>query len=329
MPDNHVYSLNELKALSLESAAPESDLLFVDLRGASVSDEEVRSLNRWLSRQSVPVIGRAEMHTPLAAGLDLLVQRDEEFAQIETSVNRNPQAAAVLVQTTRITEQLSVKAALVAESLAYATLQGGMEFKTWLATRPAGGSMRVADAGEPVLLDRQDHRLTLTLNRPGNRNAVSVEMRDALKEAFSLVGMDTSIEQVTVSGMGPAFCAGGDLTEFGTCEDLSEAHRIRQLRMPVGSLTDAAERYTFHLHGACIGAGIEIPAFAGRVIAAPGTWFRLPEVAMGLIPGAGGCVSLPRRIGRHRTNYLAITGIDISVDTALAWGLVDEIRDWQ
>ncbi len=149
-----------------------------------MSDEEVRSLNRWLSRQSVPVIGRAEKHTPLAAGLDLLVQRDEEFAQIETSVNRNPQAAAVLVQTTRITEQLSVKAALVAESLAYATLQGGMEFKTWLATRPAGGSVRVADAGEPVLLDR-DHRLTMTLNRPGNRNAVSVEMRDALTEAFS------------------------------------------------------------------------------------------------------------------------------------------------
>jgi len=321
--------LNELKALSLESAAPESDLIFVDLRGASVSDEEVRSLNRWLSRLSVPVIGRAEMHTPLAAGLDLLVQRDEEFAQIETSVNRNPLAAAVLVQTTRITEQLSVKAALVAESLAYATLQGGMEFKRWLATRPAGGSMRVAEAGEPVLLDRQDHRLTLTLNRPVNRNAVSVEMRDALTEAFTLVSMDASIKQVSVSGMGPAFCAGGDLTEFGTCEDLSEAHRIRQLRMPAGSLTDAAERYTFHLHGACIGAGIEIPAFAGRVIAAPGTWFRLPEVAMGLIPGAGGCVSLPRRIGRHRTNYLAITGIDLSVDTALAWGLVDEIRDWQ
>jgi len=269
------------------------------------------------------------MHTPLAAGLDLLVQRDEEFAQIETFVNRNPQAAAVLVQTTRITEQLSVKAALVAESLAYATLQGGMEFKTWLATRPAGGSVGVADAGEPVLLDRQDHRLTMTLNRPVNRNAVSVEMRDALTEAFTLVSMDASIKQVSVSGMGPAFCAGGDLTEFGTCEDLSEAHRIRQLRMPAGALTDAAERYTFHLHGACIGAGIEIPAFAGRVIAAPGTWFRLPEVAMGLIPGAGGCVSLPRRIGRHRTNYLAITGIDISVDTALAWGLVDEIRDWQ
>ena len=52
------------------------------------------------------------------------------------------------------------------------------------------------------------------------------------------------------------------------------------------------------VHGACVGAGVELAAFADRVIARPSTRFRLPEVGMGLIPGAGGAVSIPRRIGR-------------------------------
>jgi enoyl-CoA hydratase/carnithine racemase len=79
------------------------------------------------------------------------------------------------------------------------------------------------------------------------------------------------------------------------------------------------------VHGACAGAGVELPAFAGRVIADPGTTFLLPELAMGLIPGAGGTVSLPRRIGRERTAKLALSGEPIDAKTALDWGLVDEL----
>ena len=84
---------------------------------------------------------------------------------------------------------------------------------------------------------------------------------------------------------------------------------------------------TFYLHGACIGAGIELPAFAERIIATPDTVFRLPEVEMGLIPGAGGCVSITKRIGNQRTNWLAISGTELSAEQALAWGLIDAIAD--
>ena len=59
--------------------------------------------------------------------------------------------------------------------------------------------------------------------------------------------------------------------------------------------------------------------------AAPGTVIALPEVSLGLVPGAGGTVSIPRRIGRHRTAALALSGATIDAATALAWGLVDEI----
>jgi enoyl-CoA hydratase/carnithine racemase len=80
------------------------------------------------------------------------------------------------------------------------------------------------------------------------------------------------------------------------------------------------------VHGACVGAGTELPAFVAQVVARPDATFQLPEVPMGLIPGAGGTVSLPRRIGRQRTAYMAITGSTIDAATALAWHLVDRIE---
>jgi len=82
---------------------------------------------------------------------------------------------------------------------------------------------------------------------------------------------------------------------------------------------------TAYVHGACVGAGIELAAFAGRVVATPDTRCRLPEVSLGLVPGAGGTVSIPRRIGRQRTAWLGLGGAELEATRAAQWGLVDEI----
>ena len=71
--------------------------------------------------------------------------------------------------------------------------------------------------------------------------------------------------------------------------------------------------------------GIELSAFAGTVEAAEGTTVSLPEVSMGLIPGAGGTASIPRRIGPQRAAWLALTGTRLDAATAVRWGLVDRI----
>jgi enoyl-CoA hydratase/carnithine racemase len=131
---------------------------------------------------------------------------------------------------------------------------------------------------------------------------------------------------VILRGAGPAFCGGGDLAEFGTLPDPATAHGIRSTRSPGRLLAQCAERVRAELHGACVGAGIELPAFARRVVATRDAFFQLPELGMGLVPGAGGTVSLPRRIGRQRTAYLALSGLRLDADTAHRWGLVDEIR---
>ncbi|MFE9924540.1 enoyl-CoA hydratase/isomerase family protein [Streptomyces sp. NPDC005774] len=238
------------------------------------------------------------------------------------AVTAQPAAAVALVQVLRMGARLTGPDRLVLESLAYSTLQGGAGFRAWLASarrRPA------RPAAVPVRLTRDGARLTATLDRPGVRNAFDAATRDALCEALHVALADPSITRLDLRGNGPAFCSGGDLAEFGTSRDPAQAHLIRVGRSPAALLQRCAHKVTAHLHGACVGAGIELAAFAGRVLAAPDTVIRLPEVGMGLIPGAGGTASLPVRIGRERTAYLALSGVGLPAGDAFAWGLVDEI----
>ena len=169
------------------------------------------------------------------------------------------------------------------------------------------------------------HTLNITLNRPSKHNAFSREIRDALAEALSIAVSDDSMV-VALRGAGPSFCSGGDLDEFGSFADPAMAHLTRLTRSPTRVAAELATRTTAHLHGACLGAGIEITAFAATIVARPGAYVGLPEIGLGLVPGAGGTVSLPRRIGRHRAALLALTATPIDATTALAWGLIDEIR---
>ena len=163
------------------------------------------------------------------------------------------------------------------------------------------------------------------LDRPEVRNAVDARLRDDLCEALTVAVLDSAVTEVHLRGSGPSFSAGGDLDEFGSLPDPATAHLVRLTRSPARLLAALASRTTAHLHGACLGSGIELPAFAGLVIAHPDTVVGLPELGLGLVPGAGGTVSLPARIGRHRTALLALIGRPVDALTARAWGLVDEI----
>lgn len=266
---------------------------------------------------------------PDEAGLTRPVVRvedpEEALQALCAGVRANPQAAMILSQTLRASETLSVPAALDVESLAYSALLGGPEFRRWLENRGPRKLPRPA-AREAVLISREGDRLAVTLNRRERFNAYSAEVRDALVAALEVAVADPSVRHVVLDGNGPSFCVGGDLAEFGTTPDPATAHLIRT-RAGAGRLMHLlAGRTEVRLHGHCIGAGIEIPALAGRVIADPGTLFRLPEIGMGLIPGAGGTTSLPRRIGRWRTFYLCASGATLDAPTALQWGLIDGIE---
>lgn len=324
--------LGALRELALGAvAAPLLDgsasCLLLDLAAcaAGAADAELRA---WLRAQPAPVIGVGRHDgSGLADALDLCVERVGDAERVVGNVARNPSAAACLVQVLRVTEKLPVLDALAVESFAYATLQAGEEHRKWQCRPRAGTKTRHAAApGEsPVRLARHGDSLEIVLDRPERRNSMSAAMRDALCEAFDLVLMDESVRIARVSGAGDCFSVGGELDEFGSARDSADAHRIRSLRLPAALVARDPQRFTFHLHRACVGAGIELPSFASRVTAAKHTFFQLPELGMGLIPGAGGCVGIPRRIGRQRTAWWVLSGRRIDAATALAWGLVDAI----
>ena len=294
---------------------------------AHLDQEETARLSAWLAHQPIPIVGVGRDRTSALTGaVDLVVDTTVELQAVKEQIERYPRACAVLVQVLRVTGELDPLAALAMESMAYAALQGGAEFARWLEERPPM-QPKSGGAKDIVLLERTGDKLQVVLNCPENRNALSAAMRDALTDAFRLTIQDSSITGIDVSARGPCFSAGGDLSEFGTMTDLARAHSVRMTHMPARYLAACRERCTFHLHGACIGAGIELPAFAARLVANADTTFRLPEVSMGLIPGAGGCVSIPRRIGRQRTALMAILGEPVSAKQALGWGLIDEIVD--
>jgi len=237
------------------------------------------------------------------------------------SVSQAPKAAAVVVQLLRISEGLAVEPALSLESFCYGLLQGSSEHGAWLDSRPP---QTAAPPGR-ILVERQEDILLVMLDRPAARNAIDRAMRDQLFEAFTVAALDPEVRAVKLRAVGPVFSIGGDLAEFGTTRDPAEAHLIRSRTLPAIPLAACAAKAEAHVQGACIGAGVELAAFAGRVTASSSAWFQLPELAMGLIPGAGGCVSLPRRIGRQRAALMILSGKRIGARTALDWGLIDAI----
>jgi hypothetical protein len=247
------------------------------------------------------------------------------LGQVIAAVERQPVAAAVAAQVHRMTLKLAFDEALIVESLAYSTLLASDGFAAWRVGRPR--RERPLDVRPRVALERGASELTIRLTRAGSRNAVDARMRDELVEALEFALLDPDAAPVTLRADGPAFSAGGDLDEFGTATDPGLAHAIRTLQSATRLANALTPRLTARLHGTCVGAGIEIPAAAGRVLAREGTTFRLPEVSMGLIPGAGGTASIPRRIGRQRACYMAISGIELDLETALRWGLVDGLDD--
>jgi enoyl-CoA hydratase len=261
----------------------------------------------------------------LSESFDIAVGSHAEMVRAVEAIRQTPIAATALVQLLRGAGSRSIEESLVAESFVYSMLQAGPEFARWLAgqrtLRPEIPEM------PPVKVERDGGRIDVILNHPMKRNAYSAAMRDALCEALQLVLADDSIAEVVLRGEGAAFCSGGDLDEFGLLVDPATAHTIRTTRNAGRLLERSAKRIRAELHGACVGAGVELPAFAGTVVATPDAWFQLPELAMGLIPGAGGTASLPPRIGIQATAWLALSGERLDADRALALGLVDEIRE--
>jgi len=295
-------------------AAWEGPIAFVDLDAAG-------EIPATIALPACPVIGLGDPAHPLAAELDAVVEPPVGADLLARQIMATPQAAAVVVQLLRMVVDLPAEQGLAAESLAYAVLQGSAEHLAW---RAAQQPVAPRTPGR-LAVERDGARLLLTLDHPESGNAIDRTMRDALYEAFSLAALDTEIAAIELGANGKAFSLGAELGEFGTTNDPATAHAIRRSTLPAHPASRCADRLEARVQGACVGAGLELAAWARHITASREAWFQLPELAMGILPGAGGCVSLSRRIGRQRTALMILSGKRISAAQALGWGLVDEI----
>ena len=249
----------------------------------------------------------------------------DAVADLSKAVKATPHAAVMLAQVLRIQISMPFEEALQIESLAFSTLLGGGEFRAWRAANPSQKSVPVS--GAPIVVERDGDTIRITLARPANNNALTPDMRDHLIEALREARLDNQVRQVEINAQGRSFSQGGALDEFGTASDLTAAHHIRMTRSVALTLHRLEKPVRVSIQGAAIGSGIEITAAAQEAVADASAFFMLPEVSMGLIPGAGGTVTIARRVGRQRTCYLALSGIRLRAPTALAWGLIDRIAD--
>src|SRR3954466_3714742 len=173
-----------------------------------------------------------------------------------------------------------------------------------------------------VEFQREGGVARIFLNRPQKVNALDSATLDALAAALQKV--DEGIRVVVLGGHGKAFCAGADVNELRSLdpqtarEFIGRVHRacdaVRKLPMPVVA----------RLHGAVIGAGLELAAACDLRIAAQGTRFAMPEVRLG-IPSVVDAALLPRLMGSGRAAWLVLTGEAIDAERAYAWGLVEEL----
>ena len=321
----------------------QQNILFVQIKPDELSQnsKNLHAFAESISSLNLVIVGvlektNSQYFSDLVNGFDILITNGSDdgvsvtvpdinasILNLSQCVRRNPHASIALVQLLRQEAFANIEKGFVLESITYAMLQGGPEHNDWIERR---GALSQPISESPVVYsNRNKNQLDIFLNNPERANAFSLNMRDQLFEILQVAFFDESIEKISLRGKGKSFCSGGELAEFGSVTSPPEGHLIRLARNPGMSVQRLSDKTIAYLHGTCAGAGIEIPSFASKVIVDESVNIFLPEIAMGLIPGAGGTVSIPNRIGRQRTAYLAVTGNSISSETALEWGLADEI----
>jgi len=158
----------------------------------------------------------------------------------------------------------------------------------------------------------------LTLDNPPV-NAMSLAVRKALADALTEATRDPAVVAIVLAGAGKLFCAGADIREFDTGVS-NESPTLREL---IAIVEDAPKPVVAALHGTAVGGGCELALGCHGRVALAGTQIGLPEVTLGLVPGAGGTQRLPRLIGVEAALDAIVSGKLLTAEKAHALGLVD------
>ena len=177
-----------------------------------------------------------------------------------------------------------------------------------------------------VDVEREGPVARIFLNRPEKANALTSRALDELERALRELAGDRSLRTVILGGRGRTFCGGADREELSNLTAQTAGAFVTRIHEVCQAIRELPVPVLARLHGAVIGAGLEIAAACDLRVAAEGTRFAMPEVRLG-IPSVVEAALLPRLMGSGRAAWLVLTGEAIDARRALAWGLIEEIGD--
>ncbi|MBO6826428.1 MAG: crotonase/enoyl-CoA hydratase family protein [Sneathiella sp.] len=186
---------------------------------------------------------------------------------------------------------------------------------------------------EPLLYEQNEGVVTLTINRPEERNALSDDLIfDAFMDAAKRINEDPSVRCVILTGSGKAFSAGGNVKHMrdregmfgGSPYEIRNSYRYGIQKIPL-TFYNLEVPTIAAVNGPAIGAGCDLACMCDIRIAGKSALFAESFVKLGIIPGDGGAWFLPRTIGRSRAAEMTFTGDMVDADLALEWGLVSKV----
>ncbi|MDT5186775.1 MAG: 2-(1,2-epoxy,2-dihydrophenyl)acetyl-CoA isomerase [Mycobacterium sp.] len=177
----------------------------------------------------------------------------------------------------------------------------------------------------PVLVDDDAAVRTITLNRPQKRNAIDIELRIALAEAIESADCDPDIRVVIVTGAGPVFCSGGDISTMERMPAERALDRLHLAQRVIRAIWNTTKPVLAAVEGSAYGAGTALAAACDRVVAARDATFATTFINVGLSGDMGTFASLPARVGVARAKQMLMLPAPITAPDALEMGLVDSV----
>lgn len=175
-----------------------------------------------------------------------------------------------------------------------------------------------------VRVERYENVARVTLARSAKRNAMSSDVAAELTAAFLSLADEDDLRVVVLSGDGPSFCAGADVKELASLTPQTAESFIRGLHAAIAAAMVCPVPVIAAIRGACVGAGLELVAGCDMRIATHDAHFSMPEVKIG-VPSVIEAALLPRLMGRGKAARMVLTGETIDAQTALQWGLLEEL----
>ena len=185
--------------------------------------------------------------------------------------------------------------------------------------------MTSESANAPVLMRREEAVGIVTLNRPEKRNALDLAMRAAIAQTVSALDADAAIQAIVVTGGDTVFAAGADLNLLVDkgAQEVADID-LGQFWVPVAN---CRKPVIAAVSGFALGAGCELALMCDFIVADASARFGQPELAVGIMPGAGGTQRLVRAVGKQVASLLLLTGDQLSGERAYQLGLVAELAE--